>query len=334
MHDLTSTFEEQLRELTTRKHSAGAEAWKRRRHLLETRDLTPDELRCFLDVARVCKESHESGAPLAVLRGKTIANIFYENSTRTRSSFEVAARQLGADVLNLDTKVSSVTKGETIVDTARQLVAMRVAAIVQRHSSSGSAHLLVRELGERVQVLNAGDGWNAHPTQGLLDLLTMTEIHPQLAGLKVAIVGDITHSRVARSDIWLLQSFGANIHIAGPPTLVPPELSKLGVVVHNQLEPAIENADFIIMLRLQLERQTQGLIPSIGEYKRLFRLDHSKLKLASPEVRVLHPGPVNRGIEITDELVDDPYYSLITTQVTNGVAARMAALYLLLADHN
>lgn len=270
---------------------------------------------------------------MTVLNGRTIAHIFYENSTRTRSSFEVAARRLGADVLNLDTKVSSVTKGETIVDTARQLVAMRVAAIVQRHSASGSAHLLTRELGDQVHILNAGDGWNAHPTQGLLDLLTMTEVRRELSGAKVAIVGDITHSRVARSNIWLLKTMGADIHLAGPPTLIPPGIAQLGVVVHNRLEPAIEGADFIIMLRLQLERQSDGLIPSIGEYRKLYRLDHARLKLAQPEVRVLHPGPVNRGIEMTDELVDDPYYSLITTQVTNGVAARMAALYLLLADH-
>jgi aspartate carbamoyltransferase catalytic subunit len=334
MRELTSTVPDQLKELTSRTHAAAAEAWKRRRHLLETRDLTRPELDCFLDVARLCKQAHKNQTPLTVLAGRTVANIFYENSTRTRSSFEVASRQLGADILNLDTKVSSVTKGETIVDTARQLVAMRVAAIIQRHSASGSAHLLVRELGDQVHVLNAGDGWNSHPTQALLDLLTMTEVRPQLTGCKVAIVGDITHSRVARSNIWLLKTLGANIHLAGPPTLIPPAIGTFGVTVHNQLEPAIEDADFIIMLRLQLERQTQGLIPSIGEYRRLFRLDHQRLKLAQPDVRVLHPGPVNRGIEMTDELVDDPYYSLIATQVTNGVAARMAAMYLLMADSN
>lgn len=332
MPELASTISNQLRELTKRSQEAAAAAWAKRRHLLDTRDLTRPEIDCFLQVAALCKTSHESEPPMTVLAGKTIAHIFYENSTRTRSSFEVAARRLGADVLNLDTKVSSVTKGETIIDTARQLVSMRVSAIVQRHSASGSAQLLAKELGNQVHVLNAGDGWNAHPTQGLLDLLTMTEVRPDLTGAKVAIVGDITHSRVARSNIWLLKTMGAQIHLAGPPTLVPPGVSELGVVVHNQLEPAIENADFVIMLRLQLERQQQGLVPSIGEYRKLFRLDHARLKLAKPEVRVLHPGPVNRGIEMTDELVDDPYYSLITTQVTNGVATRMAALYLLLGD--
>jgi aspartate carbamoyltransferase catalytic subunit len=330
MRELTSTVPDQLKELTTRKHAAAATAWRERRHLLETRDLTRSEVECFIDVAKLCKQAHNNQTPLAVLAGKTIAHIFYENSTRTRSSFEVAARALGADVLNLDTKVSSVTKGETIVDTARQLVAMQVAAIVQRHSASGSAHLLVRELGDKVHVLNAGDGWNGHPTQGLLDALTMMEVRPNLEGAKIAVVGDITHSRVARSAFWLLKTLGAQIHVAGPPTLIPPQLASFGIIVHNQLEPAIEGADFVMMLRLQLERQSQGLIPSIGEYKRLFRLDHQKLKLASPDVRVLHPGPVNRGIEMTDELVDDPYYSLIETQVTNGVATRMAAFYLLL----
>lgn len=267
-----------------------------------------------------------------MLAGKTVANVFYENSTRTRSSFEVAARHLGADVLNLDTKVSSVTKGETIIDTAKQLVSMRVSAIVQRHHASGSAQLLARELGGFVHILNAGDGWNAHPTQALLDLLSITDVCPDIDGRKIAIIGDITHSRVARSNIWLLKSLGADLHIAGPPTLVPPKLSDLGVTVHDRIEPALEGAHFVLMLRLQLERQQQGLIPSIGEYKRLYRLDHARLKLAQPDVRVLHPGPVNRGIEMTDDLVDDPYYSLILTQVTNGVAARMAALYLLLME--
>jgi aspartate carbamoyltransferase catalytic subunit len=311
--------------------SKGAQLWKQRRHLLDTADLQNEEIETFLELAQQCKRAHQDELPLELLHGVTVANVFYENSTRTRSSFEIAARRLGADVLNLDTKVSSVTKGETITDTARQLVAMRVNAIIQRHSASGSAELIARELGEQVQVINAGDGWHAHPTQGLLDLFSMKEIKNNLKGAKVAIIGDITHSRVARSNIWLLQKQGVDIHAAGPPTLLPPALQDLGLTVHTRLEPAIENADFIIMLRLQLERQKQGLIPSIGEYKRLFRLDHEKIKLAKPEVRILHPGPVNRGIEITDELVDDANYSLIAKQVTNGVAARMAVLYLLLA---
>ena len=329
---MPETQSTQAAQIQTLSQSAGAALWKQRRHLLDTRDLQREEIETFLQMATLCKRNHLHEPPLTVLKGATVANVFYENSTRTRSSFEVAARRLGADVLNLDTKVSSVTKGETIVDTARQLVSMRVAAIVQRHSASGSAHLLVSELGDKVQVLNAGDGWNGHPTQGLLDVFTMKEIRPDLSGAKIAIVGDITHSRVARSNIWLLNKLGAQVHAAGPPTLLPPELVKLGVHVHNRLEPAIEGADFIMMLRLQLERQKQGLIPSLGEYKRLYRLDRQKMQLAKPTARVMHPGPVNRGLEITDELVDDPVVSLVAQQVTNGVATRMAVLYLLLAN--
>jgi aspartate carbamoyltransferase catalytic subunit len=310
--------------------STGGAMWKRRRHLLDTRDLTTDEIDCFLHTAQACKQAQLKRSKLEILAGKTIANIFYENSTRTRSSFEVATKRLGAEILNLDVKVSSVSKGETLVDTAKQLVWMGIDAIVQRHSAAGAADLLVRELGREVQVINAGDGWNAHPTQALLDLFTMSEIKPNLSGAKVAIIGDITHSRVARSNIWLLKKMGVSIHVAGPPTLIPPELAKLGVTVHNRLEPAIENADFVIMLRMQLERQSQGLVPSIGEYKKLYRLDHNKVKLCKPDVRVLHPGPINRGLELSDALVDDPALSLIGTQVANGVAARMAVLCLLL----
>lgn len=284
-----------------------------------------------MEVAALCKKNHQSEVePLAVLSGKTIANIFYENSTRTRSSFEMAARRLGASVLNLDTKVSSVAKGETITDTARQLVSMRVDAIVQRHSASGAAAHVATELGDKVQIINAGDGWHAHPTQALLDFFTMTEIRGSLSGARVAIVGDILHSRVARSNMWLLTKYGVDLNVAGPPTLVPAGLESFGVTVHNRLEPAIEGCDFIMVLRLQMERQKQGLIPSVGEYKKLFRLDHARLQLAAPGVRILHPGPVNRGIEITDALVDDESKSLIDAQVANGVAVRMAVLYLLL----
>jgi aspartate carbamoyltransferase catalytic subunit len=331
MREPTTTTRQKSDDPLSPTNSGGARLWKERRHLLDTSDLQAQEIATFLEVARKCKQNQQTGMPLSILQGVTVASVFYENSTRTRSSFEVAARRLGADVLNLDTKVSSVTKGESITDTAGQLVAMQVAAIVQRHNASGSADLLVSELGDKVHVINAGDGWHAHPTQALLDLLTMTEVKADLRSTKVAIIGDITHSRVARSNIWLLKKQGADVHVAGPPTLLPPGLSELGVTVHNRLEPAIENADFVIMLRLQLERQKQGLIPSISEYKSLFRLDHSKLKLAKPQSKVLHPGPVNRDIEITDALVDDESRSLISLQVANGVAARMAVLYLLLA---
>ncbi|HEY9733281.1 MAG TPA: aspartate carbamoyltransferase catalytic subunit [Drouetiella sp.] len=313
----------------------GVEAWAKRRHLLDTADLTVPEIECLMELAIKCKQLHENTrAPLAVLNHKIVANVFYENSTRTRSSFELAAKKLGASVLNLDIKTSSITKGETIEDTASTLVAMGVNAVVQRHSSSGAAHKLSRALTPDVHVINAGDGWNAHPTQALLDLFSMLEIRKSIRGCKIAIIGDITHSRVARSNISLLKKLGVDIHVAGPPTLVPKYLEPLGATVHSRLEPAIENADFIIALRLQLERQQQGLIPSIGEFQRLYRIDHNRLKLAKENVHVLHPGPVNRGIEITDELMDDPDVSLISRQVASGIAVRMALLYLLMTDQN
>ncbi len=311
----------------------GVDLWRARRHLIGTRDLTRAEVDCLLSLTGICKKLVQmQAAPLAVLGNKVVANVFYENSTRTRSSFELAAGRLGATMLNLDVGASSVAKGETLADTAGTLVAMGVHAVVQRHPSSGSAHQLAEALGGKAHVVNAGDGWNEHPTQGLLDLFTMLEVCPDLTGVKVAIIGDITHSRVARSNIWLLKLFGADIHVAGPPTLIPADLARLGVTVHNHLDPAIEKARFIMALRMQLERQKAGLIPSLSEYKKLYRLDHHRLRLAADHARVLHPGPCNRGVEITDQLADDPALSLITTQVTNGIAVRMAVLYLLLAE--
>lgn len=311
----------------------GVRLWRKRRHLLDTKDINTDEVLSVVNAASICKDMISSGeGPQNLLATKTVANLFYENSTRTRSSFELAAKRLGATVINVDIASSSVAKGETIIDTGRTLTAMSVDALVQRHSASGSALQIVRELGDEVHVINAGDGWNAHPTQALLDYFTMWEIQKELHGAKIAIIGDITHSRVARSNIWLLKLMGADIHIAGPPTLLPPELNKLGVTIHTKLEPAIENADFVMVLRLQLERQQQGLIPSIGEYRRLYRLDHARLKLAAENARVFHPGPMNRDIEITHALADDPDRSLVKAQVANGVAVRMAVLYLLLSN--
>lgn len=310
----------------------GVQLWRRKRHLLDTRDLSTDELGTVLKAAKICKDIIKSGeGPQPVLANKTVANLFYENSTRTRSSFELAAKRLGATVINVDIASSSVAKGETIIDTGRTLSSMAVDCLVQRHQASGSAHQIARILGEEVQVINAGDGWNAHPTQALLDYFTMTELRGNLNGSKLAIIGDITHSRVARSNIWLLKKLGVDIHVSGPPTLLPPDLASLGVTVHARPEAAIENADFVMVLRLQLERQQQGLIPSLGEYKRLYRIDHARIKLASPAVKVFHPGPMNRDLEITHALADDPELSLVRTQVANGVAVRMAILYLLLA---
>lgn len=306
--------------------------WQEKRHLLDTSDLDPRDLDCVYAVASRLKQALLTGGQtVPQLPGRIIANVFYENSTRTRASFEMAAKRLGCDVLNLDTKVSSVTKGETIVDTARQLVCMNVSAIVQRHSAAGSAHLVARNFGDKVHVINAGDGWHAHPTQALLDYFTMREIRPNLKGAKVTIAGDVLHSRVARSNILTLKAAGASVHVCAPPTLLPGYLDTLEVTTHTRLEPAIEGADFIMALRIQLERQQQGLIPSLGEYRKLYRLDHARLRLAKPDVKVLHPGPVNRGVELSDELVDDPKISLIETQVANGVPVRMAVLYLLLA---
>jgi aspartate carbamoyltransferase catalytic subunit len=313
------------------KDVAGMARWAERKHLLDTKDLSLEEIECIMNLGATCKKLHDQGgAPLTVLQNKVVANLFYENSTRTRSSFELAARKLGASVLNLDIKTSSTAKGESLVDTAKTLVSMGANAIIQRHASSGSAHILANALGDQVSVLNAGDGWNAHPTQALLDLFSMREVKPSVLGTKVAIIGDILHSRVARSNIWLLQKLGVNIHVAGPPALVPKHLTDFGIAVHKRLEMALEDADFVIALRLQLERQQEGLIPSIGEYKALYRLDHKRLRIAKPGVKVLHPGPANRGVEITEALIDDPEISLVSRQVTNGIAVRMAILYVLL----
>lgn len=315
------------------KNLPGLTRWAERRHIIDTKSLSLEEIECIMTVAAACKDLHDKGvAPLTVLKHKSVANLFYENSTRTRSSFELAARKLGASVLNLDINSSSAAKGESIADTARTLVSMGVNAVVQRHPASGSAAMLASALGDRVCVINAGDGWNAHPTQALLDLFSMREVKPSVLGTKVAIVGDIRHSRVARSNIWLLQKLGVDIHLCGPPSLVPRHFSELGVVVERRLEAAVEDADFIIALRLQTERQQQGLIPSLSEYKSLYRLDHERIRNAKSDVKVLHPGPVNRGVEITEALLDDANYSLVSRQVTNGIAIRMALLYVLLGN--
>jgi aspartate carbamoyltransferase catalytic subunit len=309
-----------------------AKLWAPKRHLLDTSDLTADEAQCILELSGEFKRLEDSGAPYPVLAGKTVANVFYENSTRTRSSFQLAARRLGAEVINLDVASSSVAKGENLRDTARTLISMGVDAIVQRHPASGSAHLIADLLGDQVCVVNAGDGWHAHPTQALLDLLTMSQVKENLRGTKVTIVGDILHSRVARSNIALLKKFGMDVHVVGPPTLMPKHITDLGVTLHTELQAALDGADFVMALRLQLERQQQGLIASLSDYKKLYRLDHSRLRYASKTVKVLHPGPSNRGVEITDALHDDPEISIVNDQVANGVLVRMAVLYLLLND--
>lgn len=334
-----------------------AKAWEERKHLITTEDLTLDEISLELALARHFKENDaQHMPPLTVLERRTIATLFYENSTRTKSSFDLAARKLGATVLHLDIKTSSAAKGESLLDTAMNLYAMGVDAVIMRHSQSGAPLDLARQAKDQLNVINAGDGSHAHPSQGLLDLFTMLEhlgalpslsskgavenalTETTLKGKKVAIVGDILHSRVARSNFWLLKKLGAEVHFAGPPALVPEKFGEkeMGAKVHHQLENAIKDADFIIALRIQMERQEQGLIASLDEYKHLYRLDHDRIKTASKSknVRVLHPGPINRGVEITDELADDEDISLILTQVTNGILTRMSIIALLLAQSN
>ncbi|MDZ4834663.1 MAG: aspartate carbamoyltransferase catalytic subunit [Candidatus Melainabacteria bacterium] len=309
----------------------GAKKFHRQRHLLDTGGLSQEEVQAILDTTKSAKHIFSKNKqPLNLLNDKIVATIFYENSTRTKSSFDLAARNLGARVIHLDVTTSSVTKGETIGDTAKTLVAMGVDALVQRHSSSGAAHQLQSVIAKPISIINAGDGWNAHPTQALLDLFTMEEICKNIEGKKVAIIGDIKHSRVARSNIRLLVPRGADVHLCAPPTLMPEGIARMGVTIHDQLSPAIDNADFIMSLRMQTERQQDGLITSLEDYRRLYRLDHNRLKTAKPAVRVLHPGPMNRGIELTSELADDLDISLIQQQVTNGIYTRMAVLLLLL----
>lgn len=309
----------------------GLAAWRSRRHCLDTTTTTKDELAAVLATAAICRQVMDrQEPPLTILANKIVANLFYENSTRTKSSFELAARRLGATVINLDINTSSVAKGETLIDTAATLIAMGANALVQRHADSGSAHLLAESLGRQAHIINAGDGLHAHPSQGFLDHLTLVDELGDLKNKKIAIVGDLSHSRVARSNIALLNLVGADVHVCAPPTLMPADIASLQVKYHINLEAAIENADIVMVLRMQLERQSQGLIPSIGEYKKLYRMDHNRLKLAKPGAKVMHPGPVNRGVEITHEIADDERVSLLRTQVRNGVAVRMAILYLLL----
>ncbi len=302
-----------------------------RKSLLSTKDLLVEEVNLILDTAKSFSEVLTRAVKkVPTLRGKVVINLFYENSTRTRSSFELAGKYLSADVTNFSISTSSVNKGETLQDTAQTLIQMGADAVIIRHPHAGIPFQLANYLPENISLINAGDGSNEHPTQALLDLYTMQEALGNLENKKIAIVGDILHSRVARSNIWLLQKLGLDVHLCGPSTLLPETFADFGVKVHWNLKDAISGADIIMVLRLQVERQSKGLIPSLDEYHRLFGLDHNKIKLAKKDVRILHPGPINRGVEITSELADDPIYSLINKQVSNGVAIRMALLYLLI----
>ncbi|MFQ5898812.1 MAG: aspartate carbamoyltransferase catalytic subunit [Candidatus Methylomirabilia bacterium] len=300
--------------------------WKRK-GLLSTQELEVSEIQTILDTARSMKEiAAREIKKVPALRGKTVVNLFYEPSTRTRTSFEIAGKWLSADVVSFTATGSSVGKGESLLDTARNIEAMGPDVVVVRHASSGAAHLLARTL--RCGVVNAGDGAHEHPTQALLDLFTIWEKKGHLDGLSVSIVGDIAHSRVARSNIYAMRKAGMTVTVAGPPTLIPPFIQELGVKVSHRLEEAIADVDVIMMLRLQQERMTSGLIPSLREYSRLWGLGAEKLAGVRPDVLIMHPGPVNRGIELAPEVADGPY-SVILNQVENGVAVRMAILYLI-----
>jgi aspartate carbamoyltransferase catalytic subunit len=299
-----------------------------RHHLLGMKGLIREEIETILATAESLKEiSFRDIKKVPTLRGKTVVHFFHEPSTRTKTSFEIAAKRLSADTVSLSAGTSSIVKGETLIDTAKNLEAMRPDVIVLRHSMAGAPHLLSRLV--QPSIINAGDGMHEHPTQALLDLFTIRENKGTFEGLQVAIVGDIAHSRVARSDIIGLKTMGAQVRVAGPPTMIPPFIESLGVGVSYRLEEVIPWADVIMMLRVQLERQQQMLFPSLREYSRFFGLSPEKMKKAKKEVIIMHPGPINRGVEIHPEVADGPF-SVILDQVTNGVAVRMALLYLLL----
>jgi aspartate carbamoyltransferase catalytic subunit len=304
----------------------------RSKDLLGTKDLSPEEILLILNTAESLKEiSTRDIKKVPALRGKTIINLFYESSTRTRTSFEIAGKRLSADVVNISVSTSSTVKGETLKDTVKNLEAMNPDAVVIRHPSSGAPHFIARYL--KCPVINAGDGSHEHPTQALLDLFTMRERlvlsgAKELKGLKVSIIGDIAHSRVARSNIYALNKMEIEVSVAGPSTMIPVDIKKLNVKVFTDIHKAINGSDVIMVLRIQLERQEKGLFPSIREYSRLFGLDREKLKKAKKDVIIMHPGPINRDVEISTDVADGPY-SLILDQVTNGVAVRMAILHLL-----
>jgi aspartate carbamoyltransferase catalytic subunit len=298
-----------------------------RKNLLDIESLTAEEIITVLDTARAFRSVGERAIKkVPALRGKTVVNLFVEPSTRTRISFELAAQRLSADVINFTAEASSLKKGETLKDTARNLEALNADFIIIRHSASGAPHFLSRFL--KASVINAGDGAHEHPTQALLDVFTIREIKGQIAGLKVVILGDILYSRVARSNIWALLKLGANVTLCGPPTLVPRVFEQLGCRITYNVEEAIADADIINLLRIQHERQRKTMFPSIGEYTNLFGLNKSRFTRTKPDVLVMHPGPINRGVEIDSELADCSR-SVILEQVTNGLAVRMAVLFLL-----
>ncbi|MEC4669373.1 MAG: aspartate carbamoyltransferase catalytic subunit [Nitrospirota bacterium] len=299
----------------------------KQKDLVSIESLSADELRLILETADSFKEvSGREIKKVPALRGKTVVNLFLEPSTRTRTSFELAAKRLSADVITFSPSSSSIVKGETLLDTARNIEAMQADIIVLRHPAAGAAETLARGL--KSSVVNAGDGWHEHPTQALVDLFTLREKHLDFPGLRVAIVGDIAHSRVARSNIYALTKLGAEVRAVGPPTMIPSALDRLGVRVYHKLDEGLRGANVIMMLRLQLERQGKALFPTIREYSQFYGLTSERLKLAEPGVWVMHPGPINRGVEIAPEVADS-FSSVILDQAANGIAVRMAVLYLL-----
>jgi aspartate carbamoyltransferase catalytic subunit len=299
----------------------------RRKDLLGIAELSPGEIELVLDTAEAMKEvGTRPIKKVPALRGKTVVNLFFEPSTRTRTSFEIAEKRLSADTLSIAIGTSSVVKGETLADTALNLEAMSPDMIVLRHASSGACHFLSRVC--RSAIINAGDGMHEHPTQALLDAFTIRERKKRLAGLKVAIVGDLLHSRVLRSNIHLLTKLGADVWVCGPPTLIPTDIRRFGVTATSVVEDAVRDADVIMLLRIQLERMEGAYFPSLREYFRVFGMTEERMLLAKSDVMIMHPGPMNRGVEIASEVADGPY-SVILDQVANGVAVRMAVLYLL-----
>jgi aspartate carbamoyltransferase catalytic subunit len=296
-----------------------------KRHLLQISDLNRLEALELIERAEAFLPFTQAREKkLSTLKGRTLVNLFFENSTRTQASFELAGKRMSADTINMSVKTSSVAKGETLLDTAATLNAMGPDLLVVRHASSGAAQLLARKVG--CSVINAGDGKHEHPTQALLDALTIKRSFGHIEGLIVAICGDVLHSRVARSNVILLSMLGARVRLVAPPTLMPADVDRWGCEIYHDMREGIAGADIIMMLRLQLERMDGAFVPSAREYFRFHGLDHAKLALAAPHVKVMHPGPMNRGIEIDSEVADDPRVSLIVDQVESGVAVRMAVL--------
>jgi aspartate carbamoyltransferase catalytic subunit len=298
------------------------------KHLLAIEGMYPPRIAGFLDLAESFVLLNRTGkTPRDRLRGRTLINLFFEDSTRTRTSFELAGKRLGADVINMTVATSSVNKGETLLDTAATLNAMNCDLLVVRHAASGAPALLAKKV--EASVINAGDGTHEHPTQALLDALTIRRRLGGLQGLTVAICGDVLHSRVARSNIFLLSAMGSRVRVVGPPTLIPPEAERLGIEVYHEMAAGLAGVDVVMMLRLQQERMARSLVPSAREYFRFWGLDEAKLAHAAPHALVMHPGPMNRGVEIASSVADDPQRSVIREQVEMGVAVRMAVLDLL-----